>query len=267
MQDIRYGLRLLWKSPTYAFAAIAALAIGIGANTAVFSIVNGVLLKAFPYKDAQQLVLIYEQLPNAPAKFGVSPPDFGNLAQSARSFSGMAAYLTRNYASGDTHEHTEPLLQHEPVVVEFDPPEKLRAAQIGLMDRDVKARVADRLAREGEPACVAELGEDRDRGQMTDPVETHQRLAAWLAPGVGTQLLVHRRELGIHRAYHLERDRYLLARGGRQLEASQPLATRPGQQTDAVVVRAAVVVEHRVNPLLPLPPLVDERMAQPHARA
>src|SRR5205807_8193047 len=93
------------------------------------------------------------------------------------------------------------------------------AAQIGLMDRDVKARVADRLARGGEPACVAELGEDRDRGQMTDPVETHQRLAAWLAPGVGTQLLVHRRELSIRRAYHLERDRYLLARGGRQLEA------------------------------------------------
>jgi predicted permease len=97
MQDIRYGLRLLWKSPTYTLAAVAALAIGIGANTAVFSIVDGVLLKAFPYKDAQQLVLIYEQLPNAPAKFGFSPPDFGILAQSARSFSGMAAYLTRSY--------------------------------------------------------------------------------------------------------------------------------------------------------------------------
>src|ERR1041384_2016932 len=97
MQDIRYGVRLLWKSPTYTIAAVAVLAIGIGANTAVFSIVNGVLLKAFPYKDPQQLVLIYEQLPNAPAKFGVSPPDFGILAQSAQSFSGMAAYLTRNY--------------------------------------------------------------------------------------------------------------------------------------------------------------------------
>ena len=97
MQDIRYGLRLLWKSPTYTLAAIAALAVGIGANTAVFSIVNGVLLKSFPYRDAQQLVLIYEQLPNAPAKFGVSPPDYGILAESVRSFSGMAAYLTRNY--------------------------------------------------------------------------------------------------------------------------------------------------------------------------
>jgi putative ABC transport system permease protein len=97
MQDIRYGLRLLWKSPTYTLAAVAALAVAIAANTAVFSVVNGVLLKAFPYKDPQQLVLIYEQLPNAPSKFGVSPPDFGILAQSARSFSGIAAYLTRNY--------------------------------------------------------------------------------------------------------------------------------------------------------------------------
>ena len=49
MQDLRYAFRLLVKSPGYAIAAIAALAIGVGANTAVFSIVNGVLVKAFPF--------------------------------------------------------------------------------------------------------------------------------------------------------------------------------------------------------------------------
>ncbi|TME54477.1 MAG: DUF2207 domain-containing protein, partial [Chloroflexi bacterium] len=63
------------------------------------------------------------------------------------------AYLTRNYASRDTHEHTEPLLQHEPVVVEFDPPEKLRAAQIGLIldesadTKDVTATIVDLAVR------------------------------------------------------------------------------------------------------------------------
>src|SRR5262249_51853740 len=55
MQDIRYALRLLVKSPGYALAAIAALAIGVGANTAVFSIVNGVLVKSFPYRDPSKL--------------------------------------------------------------------------------------------------------------------------------------------------------------------------------------------------------------------
>ncbi len=95
MQDIRYALRLLWKSPVYTVAAVAALAIGIGANTAVFSIVNGVLLKSFPYKDPEQLVLLYEQLPNAPTKFGFSPPDVEITRQLTRSFSGFGAYLTR----------------------------------------------------------------------------------------------------------------------------------------------------------------------------
>jgi hypothetical protein len=56
---------------------------------------------------------------------------------------------------------------------------------------------------------------------------TYQRLAAWLASGIGAQLLVHRRELRIHRTYHLKRDRGLLAHGGRQLKApehSRPIA-------------------------------------------
>jgi len=97
MQDIRFALRLLVKSPGYALAAIAALAIGVGANTAVFSIVNGVLLKALPYRDQRQLVLVYEQLPNAPVKFGFSPPDFQIVRDSAQSYSGFAAYLTRSY--------------------------------------------------------------------------------------------------------------------------------------------------------------------------
>jgi len=97
MQDVRYALRLLWKSPAYTLAAIAALAIGIGANTAVFSIVNGVLLKAFPYRNPDQLVLLFEQLPNAPSKFGFSPPDFELFHRTARSYAGIAAYTNVGY--------------------------------------------------------------------------------------------------------------------------------------------------------------------------
>jgi predicted permease len=97
MQDVRYAIRLLIQSPVYTLAAIAALAVGIGANTAVFSIVNGVLLKALPYKDPGQLIVLSEQLPNAPTKFPFSPPDFETFRRVAGSYSGMAAYQSTEY--------------------------------------------------------------------------------------------------------------------------------------------------------------------------
>src|SRR5215467_5663920 len=102
MQDIRYALRLLVKSPGYALAAIAALAIGVGANTAVFSIVNGVLVKSFPYRDPSKLVLLFEQIPVSTAKFGFSPPDFEMMRRVVRSYDGFAAYRTQSYELAGT---------------------------------------------------------------------------------------------------------------------------------------------------------------------
>ncbi len=95
--DLRYALRMLRGSPGFTAVAILALAVGIGANTAVFSILDGVLLKALPYRNPQQLVAMYEQLPNAPAKFGFSPPDFEIARQTFQSYSGMAAYQTAGF--------------------------------------------------------------------------------------------------------------------------------------------------------------------------
>jgi predicted permease len=102
MQDIRYAVRLLAKSPGYALAAIAALAIGVGANTAVFSIVNSVLVKSFPYRDPSKLVLLFEQIPISTVKFGFSPPDFETLRPVVRSYDGFAAYQTRSYELAGT---------------------------------------------------------------------------------------------------------------------------------------------------------------------
>ena len=89
-QDLRYGWRTLLKSPGFAAAALFTLALGIGANTAIFSVVYGVLLQPLPFRDAARLVLLHETTPKV-GDVSVSYPNFQDWRAQSRTFSEMAA--------------------------------------------------------------------------------------------------------------------------------------------------------------------------------
>jgi predicted permease len=91
LQDIRFGIRRLMKSPGFATIAILTLALGIGANTALFSVVNGVLLNPLPYPDPNQVVSVAGEAPGF-GEASISYPDYLDWVRDNRSFSSLAAY-------------------------------------------------------------------------------------------------------------------------------------------------------------------------------
>ena len=90
LNDVRYGIRMLAKNPGFTAIAVLTLALGIGANTAIFSVVNAVLLRPLPYEKPDQLVAVFESEPNC-RSCPVSGPDFLDWRQSSKSFSSLVA--------------------------------------------------------------------------------------------------------------------------------------------------------------------------------
>ena len=90
-QDLRYGARMLMKNPGFTFVAVLTLALGIGANTAIFSVVNGVLLKPLPYREPEQLIRVFERSRTQP-KFPMSGGNFQDYREQNSTLSGLALY-------------------------------------------------------------------------------------------------------------------------------------------------------------------------------
>ncbi len=97
MQDLRYSVRTLLKSPGFAAIAVLCIAIGIGANTSIFSVVNAILLRPFPYADPDRIVALHEIQPkNEIDAGGFSNLDFQDLRGQTAAFSAITAYTERS---------------------------------------------------------------------------------------------------------------------------------------------------------------------------
>jgi predicted permease len=97
-QDIRYGLRSLARSPGYAALAMLTLGLGIGANTAIFSVINGVLLKPLPYEHGDRLVVVRQSAPlSGQAQVGVAIAEYFDYREQAEVFDGLVEYHQMNF--------------------------------------------------------------------------------------------------------------------------------------------------------------------------
>ena len=103
LQDMRYGIRMVAKSPGFAAIAILTLGLGIGANTALFSVVNGVLLNPLPYRQPDRLVAIYAKSKEF-SHSSISYPNFLDWVRNQRSFSSLAAFREDNFNLTGTGE-------------------------------------------------------------------------------------------------------------------------------------------------------------------
>lgn len=111
LQDVRYGLRNLARNPGFTVVAMLTLALGIGANTTIFSVINNTLLKPLPFPDANRVMLVWETFGKGPDNYNiVSAPNFWDFQRQAHSFESMAIFDSagRGYNLSATGNDQEP---------------------------------------------------------------------------------------------------------------------------------------------------------------
>ena len=106
LKDLRYGLRMLVKTPAFTVVAVLSLALGIGANTTVFSLMDAVMLRSLPVQHPEQIVQVAKVIPGHSPHYDFSYPLYAGLRDNNQSLSGLIAYSTANFgvAAGDRTE-------------------------------------------------------------------------------------------------------------------------------------------------------------------
>ncbi len=110
LQDLKYAWRLLWRSPAFTAAAVVTLALGIGANSAIFSLINVLSLKPLPYREPARVAFVLGwDLEERDMRFNVRLADYVDLQQQSRCFDALAAYsyVSANLTGGDTPERVQ----------------------------------------------------------------------------------------------------------------------------------------------------------------
>src|ERR1700755_3681984 len=92
IRDLRFGARMLTKSPGFALVAVVTLALGIGANTAIFSVVNTVLLRPLDYREPGRVVALWENVPAKGGRWRVTPANFFDWKRQSEVFDEVAAF-------------------------------------------------------------------------------------------------------------------------------------------------------------------------------
>ena len=115
LQDVRFGLRMLAKAPGFTIVAVLTIALGIGANTTVFSLANAALLKPLPFPQAERLMMVFHSYPEIQLpRVSVSPQSWDYYLKNVRSLEAMAAYAgfraPQNLTSGGNPERVQTIL-------------------------------------------------------------------------------------------------------------------------------------------------------------
>ena len=188
IQDFRLGIRTAIKNPGFSFVAIATLALGIGATTAIFSMLNSVVLKPLPFKDPNELVVVWESdPPNGIEKEQVAPANFQDWKTQATSFQDMGFITNFGHNSRKfylTHKERKELIQGRFVSSGF-------FRTMGVAPLQGRTFVAAEDEREGPRVCVIshalwkrQFGGQNDAVGRSVTVESYGRIVEYAVIGI-----------------------------------------------------------------------------------